>query len=263
MANVAAIRIERQRLAAVEAAEEHYRIELEQAASIQRLCLPEKSPSIRGYQLEGTSVPCFSVGGDYFDYFQLPDGRWMVVIGDVAGKGTPAALLVMSTQAHANALARTITDLGDFVTQLNLAILPRCPGDRFISLFACIVDPGSEEVVFCNAGHNPPVLLRADGSTQQLRAGGPVLGIVPVPKYPTSKVTLAPGDQLVLYTDGITEAHSPEDKEFETGNLEKFLREKSTLEPKELLGAILKRVEEWTHGAPPSDDRTLVMVRRS
>jgi serine phosphatase RsbU (regulator of sigma subunit)/pSer/pThr/pTyr-binding forkhead associated (FHA) protein len=264
MANVAAIRIERQRLAQIEEAEEHHRMELEQAASIQRLSLPLKAPAIPGFGVEGISVPCFSVGGDYYDYFKLPDGRSMIVIGDVAGKGMPAALLVMSTQAHASALSLTgiATDPGAFVTQLNNAIIPRCPGDRFISFFAVLVDPASDEIVYCNAGHNPPLLIRTKGETERLGSNGPVLGIIPV-EYSSGTARLGQGDQLLLYTDGITEAESPAEEEFEVPNLERVLRESAELTPGELLNTILCRVDEWTKGAPASDDRTMVTIRRN
>lgn len=264
MANVAAIRIERQRLGQIEEAEARHRVEMEQAASIQRLSLPVKAPQIPGFTVEGISVPCFSVGGDYYDYFRLEEDRTLIVIGDVAGKGMPAALLVMSTQAHASALAMTGKgeDPGQFVTQLNRAIIPRCPEDRFISFFSCLLEPVTGEVVFANAGHNPPLLLRAGGRTEKLGTTGPVMGVMPI-NYRTGSTRLEKGEILLLYTDGITEAESPAEEEFDIPNLERVLREAAHLSPVDLLARILQRVEEWTKGAPASDDRTMVVIRRN
>jgi sigma-B regulation protein RsbU (phosphoserine phosphatase) len=201
------------------------------------------------------------VGGDYYDYYPLADGRTMIVIGDVAGKGMPAALLVSSLQANASALALTASDLGKFVTQLNKVI--RCPSDRFVTFFACIVDAEKEELIFCNAGHNPPLLLKTDGTTEQLPTAGLMLGVFPTVQYKAGVTHFDPGDQLFLYTDGITEAESPEHEEFDVENLEKVLRANAGLKPAELLDQILDRVEQWTNGAPASDDRTMVLVRRN
>ncbi len=263
MANVAAIRIERQRLAQIEKAEERHRMEQEQAVKIQRLSLPEKAPEVAGYVFDGKSIPCFSVGGDYYDYYRMPDGRLMIVIGDVAGKGMPAALLVMSLQANASALAMTARDAGQFVAQLNDAIHPRCPRDRFITFFSCILDPATGDLTYCNAGHNPPLLLRAGGGIEQLPPGGLVLGILPGVKYESGATRLERGDQLLLYTDGITEAESPEGEEFDTPILEGVFRQIRDLAPAELMEELLRRVDEWTKGAPASDDRTIVNIRRT
>lgn len=262
MANVAAIRIERVRLAQVERDEERHRMELEQAARIQRLSLPERAPEVPGYAIAGRSVPCFAVGGDYYDYYRLADGRVMILIGDVAGKGMPAALLVMSLQANASALAMGASGSAVFTGLLNHAIHPRCPRDRFVTFFVCILDPVSGEVEYCSAGHNPPLVVRADGAVERLERGGLVLGILKNVAYTARTVRLAAGDQLVLYTDGITEAESPAGEEFDLPYFEAFLQANTQLGAEALLDAILARVDGWTNGAPPSDDRTLVCVQR-
>jgi len=215
MANVAAIRIERDRLAEVEQAEKLMASELEQAAEIQRQFLPSTAPVLPGLELAGYNAACRTVGGDYYDFLPYPDNRVGVVIGDVAGKGMPAALMMTSLQAKVQALAETPGDPGVIVGRLNRSLVGTCPANRFITFFFAIIDASSGDIAFCNAGHNPPFLVRAGGGIERLEGGGPVLGILPAMTYQRRQCHMEPGDLLVLYSDGVTEAATPAGEEFE------------------------------------------------
>ncbi len=215
MANVAAIRIEHARLAEVEQAERMLANELEQAAKIQRGLLPASAPRVPGLDLAGTTAACRTVGGDYYDFLTYPDGRVGVLVGDVAGKGMPAALMMSSLQARVQVLFEECDDLSRRVTRLNRAIASNCPDNRFITFFICIIDPVTGEVTYSNAGHNPPLLVRRSGEIETLKTGGIVLGIMPKFAYQHDQVRMDPGDILVMFSDGVTEAAKPDvDEEF-------------------------------------------------
>ncbi|MBK9170519.1 MAG: SpoIIE family protein phosphatase [Bryobacterales bacterium] len=263
LANTAAIRIEHERLAAVEAAELRLRAELTQAAEIQRLHLPAGAPEAPGLDVSGRNVPCRTVGGDYFDYFRHPDGRLGVIIADVAGKGLPAALLMMGLQARVQALAESHASLATLVGRLNRSLVASCPANRFITLFALAIDPSSGEFTYVNAGHNPPLLRRAGGGEEELAEGGVVLGLLPVAVYKESRGTLHSGDCLLLYTDGIVEAESPREEEYDLPRLRDLVCRLAREPAAAIVEAIEREVEVWTAGAPPADDRTLVVLRKS
>jgi len=165
MANVAAIRIENTRLFEVEQARQLMARELEQAAEIQQGFLPAVAPVIRGLDVAGHNAPCRTVGGDYYDFFPYGSSRIAMVLGDVSGKGMPASLLMMGLQARVQVLIEEPKSLADVMTRLNRITSANCPSNRFISLFFCILDGDTGELIFCNAGHNPPVLVRAMETT--------------------------------------------------------------------------------------------------
>jgi len=262
MANVAAIRIERDRLAEVEQAEKQLAAELEQAAEIQRQFLPSAAPVLPGLELAGYNAACRTVGGDYYDFLPYADNRVGVVIGDVAGKGMPAALMMTSLQAKVQALAEAPGDPGVIVGRLNRSLVGTCPANRFITFFFAILDATSGDIAFCNAGHNPPFLVRASGAIEQLEGGGPVLGILPNMTYQRRQIRMEPGDLLVLYSDGVTEAANPAGEEFEDRlpQLAARLRDRGAAE---VVRAIHETVNDWIAGQPPADDVTVVVARRA
>ena len=263
MANVAAIRIEHTRLAEVEQAERILAKELEQAAEIQRKLLPTTAPSVPGVALAGYNAPCRTVGGDYFDFLTYPDGRVAMLVGDVAGKGMPAALLMSSLQARVQVLFDAPGDLAALVTRLNRIINSNCPSNRFISFFIGVLDPKTGQLSYVNAGHNPPLLVRSDGSVQKLDCTGLILGIMPAARYEQQTARLDPGDILVLFSDGVTEAARPDvDEEFGEERLARALFELRDLPAKEMIEAINRQVQEFTAGSPPADDITLLIAKR-
>jgi len=267
MANVAAIRIEHTRLAQVEQARILLARELEQAESIQRAALPESPPDVSGLDIAGHNAACRTVGGDYYDFFADSEGHVAAVVADVSGKGMPAALMMMAFQARTQTLFQTVPvvpgTLKRSMEQLNRITTVKCPEGRFITAFACVVDSNTGGVEWCCAGHNPPLIIRRDGSWETLRGGGPIIGLFPDEIYEQRHAVLAEGDLLAIYSDGISEASSPEGVEFDVPNLAAALVDNRQRGAKEIIDGVLDRVRAWTHGAPPEDDITLVIVRRT
>ncbi len=261
IANVAAIRIERERLADVEQAERMMAAELEQAADIQRQLLPAVAPAVPEFEFAGYTVACRTVGGDYYDYLRFADGRYGVVIADVAGKGMPAALLMAGLQAKVQAIAEFCAEPAILTARVNRSVASTCPGNRFVTFFFCIVDPKTGEVAYCNAGHNPPLVARGDSHVDKLETGGPVLGIFPALKYEEARTTLQPGDVLLLYSDGVTEATNPAGEDFEPHLGELAVERRGSPAPA-IVNAVHEAVRAWTEGQPPADDITVVAVRR-
>lgn len=262
MANVAAIRIEQSRFVEMEKARELMERELNQAAEIQREFLPTAAPDIPGLDLAGFNAPCHTVGGDYFGFFPYPDGSVALILGDVSGKGMPASLMMMGLQARVEVLLREPGMLmSEALTSLNRLTAQRCPAGRFITLFLCCLNPQTGCLTYANAGHNPPVILRADRTATKLTEGGPVLGILPQIHYEQFQTILHPGDLLAIYSDGITEAATPADEEFETENLIAALREHQEQSAAEMITGVTEAVTKWTEGAPPADDITLVLAK--
>jgi serine phosphatase RsbU (regulator of sigma subunit) len=261
MANVAAIRIEHERLALVEEAERIHNIELQQAADIQRRHLPESAPLIPGLELAGHNTACRTIGGDYYDFLSYPDGRIGLMVADVAGKGLPASLLMMKLQAHTQSLAEFGLGPAEFMKRLNRSLEATCPRNRFITGVLVMVDPATGEVVFSNAGHNPPLLVRGDGSIEKLTDGGPVLGLLPNLPYSEERTRLQRGDILVLFSDGIYEAEDPAGQEFGEQQFDRLLMAECQKPVQEIIATVTRAVDDFTAGAPASDDRTLVIVR--
>jgi len=262
MANVAAIRIEQTRYAEIEQARQILARELEQAAEIQRRFLPGVAPTVPGLDLAGHNAACRTVGGDYYDFFPYEGGRVAMVLGDVSGKGMPASLLMMGLQARVEVLIQEPKDLAEVMTKLNRITSANCPSNRFISLFFCILDGATGELTFCNAGHNPPLLIRANGEWEQLKGGGPVIGILPSIEYQEYKTHLDVGDTLAIYSDGVTEAANLHSHEFEVERLAEAVLATRHLSAETIVNEVNRAVAEFTSGAAQSDDITLVIARR-
>ena len=263
MANVAAIRIEHTRLAEVEQAERLHAKELDQAAEIQRSLLPVTAPIVAGVDLAGYNAACHTVGGDYYDFLPYPDGRVGLLVGDVAGKGMPAALLMSSLQARVQVLFDDPTNLAALVTRLNRIISSNCPSNRFITFFIGVLDPATGELTYVNAGHNPPLVAHADGSVEKLEGTGLILGILPMATYKQGVCNMGPGDAVLLFSDGVTEAVRPNaDEEFGEERLAQVLAGLRDETADSIITSINQQVEDFTGGAPPADDITLVVAKR-
>jgi sigma-B regulation protein RsbU (phosphoserine phosphatase) len=262
MANVAAIRIEQTRYAEIEQVRQLLARDLEQAAEIQKRFLPGVAPIIRGLDLAGHNAACRTVGGDYYDFFPYEAGRVAMVLGDVSGKGMPASLLMMGLQARVEVLIEEPKDLAQVMTKLNRITSANCPSNRFISLFFCILDGDTGDLTFCNAGHNPPLVIRENGEWEQLEGGGPVIGILPSIEYQEHHMHLETGDTLVIYSDGVTEAADPDSEEFEVERLAEAVAKSRHLPAAEIVAGVNNAVAEFTRGAPQSDDITLIIARR-
>lgn len=262
MANVAAVRIEHARLLEVEQIERAMAIDLAKAAEIQQRLLPLCDPDVRGLEVAGRSVPCRSVGGDYYDYLPLPNGKLGVIVADVAGKGMSAALLMSSMQARVQVLSEETDKLGLLVTRLNRSINSAVPDNRFITFFMTVIDPVTGEFEYVNAGHNAPYVSRASGETETLSAGGPVLGILKSIEYQSASGRLNPGDMLLLYSDGVSEAQNEREEEFGEPALEAML---PVLRAQSASGAIeilRERLLAFIGKAAATDDITAVIVKK-
>lgn len=262
MANVAAIRIEHARLNEIEEAERAMAKDMQQAALIQQRLLPDKAPHAEGLDLAAKTVAARSVGGDYYDYIRFEDGHIGMIVGDVAGKGTPAALLMSSLQARVHVLFEDPSDLAAKIGRLNRSTCANCPDNRFITFFMGIVNPATGDLKYVSAGHNPPLLVRAKGGYEELAAGGVILGILSMAKYEDAFAKMEPGDVLVLFSDGVTEAADPDDNEFGEERLADMVAKLRDRPAAEIVDEVHKAVHVFTQGAPPADDITVMIARR-
>src|SRR5579883_891216 len=263
MANVAATRLETARLVEIEQAERIMKRDLAQAAEIQKRILPEQAPQIPGLDLAGFNMACRTVGGDYYGFFPYPDGRAVLALGDVSGKGMPAALMVMGLQARVEVLVQEPDDLATLVTRLNKITCANCPSNRFITFFISLVDPATGALSFANAGHNPPIIVRASGEIEMLEGGGPVLGILPVIEYPQQQATLGKGDLLVIYSDGVTEATDTAENEYGEERLIDLVKQRRGDSAEGIVKAVTESVSRFAAGAPQADDITLIVAKRT
>jgi serine phosphatase RsbU (regulator of sigma subunit) len=262
MANVAAIRIEHARLNEIEEAERAMAKEMHQAALIQERLLGSP-PSVEGMDIGAKTVASRAVGGDYYDFIKYPDGRVAIMVGDVAGKGMPAALLMSSLQARVHVVFEEADHLAQKMTRLNKSTCANCPENRFITFFTCIADPRTGDVVYTNAGHNPPLVVKAKGGFETLPgAGGMILGILPMAQYQEAHITLDPGDVLVLFSDGVTEEADPLDNQFGEERLANIVAALRGRPAAEIVQEVHRAVHAFTQGAPAADDITVVIARR-
>jgi serine phosphatase RsbU (regulator of sigma subunit) len=262
LANVAAAKIQNARLMAEAAEKKQMDREFALAREIQQRLLPESPPSIPGYELHGSNTASRQVSGDYFDFRVRQDKKVYMAIADVCGKGVGPALLMASLQASFHAWADESVPVAEMTGRLSEAISRRAGTDRFITFVLVLLDPSTGEFEYTNAGHNPGILLRTDKSMQELSSHGLPLALFPGKPYTSSKLQLAPGDLLFLYTDGVTEANSPDGDEFGFPRLKEFIGARVGMAPGEIEEELLKDLEDHAQGEPFADDRTLVMVRR-
>jgi serine phosphatase RsbU (regulator of sigma subunit) len=262
MANIAAVKIENARLAEVEQAERIMARDLSQAGEIQSGMLPDQAPDVEGADLAGFNMACRTVGGDYYDFFKYPDGRVALALGDVSGKGMPASLMMMALHARVQVLAEDPGNLAQFMTRINKATCAKCPSNRFITFFFSVLNAATGELAYANAGHNPPVLMRANGDAEMLEGGGPVLGILSIAPYSEMHAKLERGDMIAIYSDGVTEANNPAYDEFDEERLIEVLRAHRNEPATQIVQAVIQAVTEFAAGAPQADDITLLVAKR-
>ena len=230
------------------------------AADIQRSFLPGPAEAASDLTVvHAAMTPAQGVGGDFYDYFPLDGGRLGVVIGDVSGKGVPAALLMAVTRTLLRASASRVADPGSCLAEVNRLLLRDTSGERFVTIFYAVLD-AEGELRYANAGHNPPYLLRGACDVEELAGAELVAGVIESPQYQTHRARLQPGDRLFLYTDGIPEAMNLRKEPFGNRRLEEALRGCNGALPPEMIERVLASVREFAAGAAQSDDLTAVAV---
>jgi serine phosphatase RsbU (regulator of sigma subunit) len=231
------------------------------ARDIQMELLPRTFPRIAGLDMFAFTVPARHVGGDCYDVIDIGEGRLAVTIGDVSGKGTPAAILMANVQAAVRALSESGVPAGQLIARVNGLVHTFTEESAFITFFYCVLDTRTGELCYVNAGHNPPCIFRAAGSKEQLDRGGLVIGIMPGAEYEEGHTVLKPGDDLVLYTDGITEAANADDEMFGEDRLEALLLEHRHRSAREIEEHVYSGIREFVGAAAQSDDLTMVVVK--
>jgi len=236
--------------------------ELELAAEIQRGILPASVPSLGSLEIVGWNRPTQQVGGDYYGFLRLGDGRLGVAVADVTGKGMPAALLVSTLHSALHLLLDRVQLGAELLARLNEHIADSSAPNKFITLIVVEVDEESGQIGYLNAGHNPGLLVRANGTVEQLGPCGLPLGLLRDSTYRYERIQMEPGDLLCLYSDGITECASPSDEEFGLDRLVASLVRHRARPLKAVLDAVEAEVAEFAEGLSPGDDQTVVLLRR-
>jgi sigma-B regulation protein RsbU (phosphoserine phosphatase) len=263
LGSVAAIRVENTRLLEEHLEQERYDRELQLAREIQQRFQPTAPPSVPGYELQGISFPSYQIGGDYYDFIPCQDGRLVIALGDVSGKGTSAALLMSSLHAAVHAQVASCRPITETVGAVNRYLADNTPANRFVTLFYAELDPLTGALSFINAGHNPPLIAHgSDGTLEQLGAGGLPLGILPDYDYREGRTQLRAGDVLVVYSDGVTETQDPEGDEFGTARLQDVIVQNLDLTASGIRDKIEAALSAFAQGTPAVDDITLVIVKR-
>ncbi len=263
IASVAIIRIENLRLIETEKEKERLEKELALASEIQLRLLPETPPNIPGYELIGVSFPCYEVGGDYYDFFQKRDGRYLIALGDVSGKGTGAALLMSSLHAAVHAQATTRLSGCEVVTEINHYIYDNTPSNKYVTFFYSELDARTHQLTYINAGHNAPLLVRTSGEVTQLDVGGFPVGITPDCEYREGWVQMEPGDVLVIYSDGVTESQNEQDDEYGEARLIEIVQRHRDHTAASIRDRVEESLARFVGKATTVDDLTLVILKRS
>jgi predicted ester cyclase len=235
--------------------------ELKVARSIQQASLPKVVPSLEGWKISPFYQPAREVGGDFYDFLQLFDGRLGIVVGDATGKGVPAALVMASARSMLRAVAQASDSPGDLLSRVNDALVTDIPQNMFVTCFYAILDPKSGSLTYANAGHDLPYLHRNDGA-EELRARGMPLGLMPGMGYEEKQTILQAGEAALLYSDGLVEAHDPEGEMFGFPRLGELVAEHS--EGRVLGEYLLEELYSFVgEGWEQEDDITLLTLRRS
>jgi len=244
------------------AEKERYTKELEIAKEIQESFLPEFIPEIPGYDIAATTIPAMEIGGDLYDFLPLKGGHWGFLIADVSGKSVSAALYMALSRTLFHASGSEHQHPGPAVQWVNRMLFDDGRSGMFITVFYGVLDPVKKTFAYVNAGHNPPILVKKNGEKARYLEGRDIaLGVLSEVKAASHALLLEPGDLLVLYTDGITEAFNEVDVDFSEERLVAYLEKNRSLKAREILAGLLAEIQEFRGNAPQSDDITLLVIR--
>jgi phosphoserine phosphatase RsbU/P len=262
LASVASIRVENARLLEERFERERMERELELATEIQQRFQPSEAPKMDGYEFQGISFSCYEIGGDYYDFITRHDGKMLIALGDVSGKGTAAALLMSSLHAAIHGQVAARSSLDEVVRSVNHYLADNTPANRFVTLFVAELDPRTGDLKYINAGHNPPLIGRSSGTIEQLSSGGFPLGILPSAEFEVGETQLQPGEALVIYSDGVSEANNIKEEEFGMERLMDVVRRNLGASAAGMRDKVESALSAFTQTAPANDDITLVIVKR-
>ncbi len=237
--------------------------EIRLASQIQQNLLPKNPPSIPGYDIAATSIPAQMVGGDYFDFITMDENRLAICLGDVSGKGLPAAMLMANLQATLRGQTLVNPTAKDCLTRSNKLLNLSIADEKFATVFYGILDARQHQLVFSNAGHDPPFFISQDKKVSRLKTGGIPLGVLESFPFTEESLTFSAGDLLVIYSDGIPEAWNQEDVFFGEQKLNEIICAHLDASAQELLECILSEVKSHMGSIPQSDDITLMVVKRN
>ena len=237
--------------------------ELRMARDIQRALLPKDSPQLGSWKISHRYLPAREVGGDFYDFLELPGGRLGMVVGDATGHGMPAALVMATARSMLRAVAQASDSPGEVLRRTNDPLVMDIPPNMFVTCFYGILDPESGRLVYANAGHDPPYLRRGGGDAEELRARGMPLGLMPGMSYEEKEILLEAGDSALLYSDGLVEAHDPHGEMFGFPRLRALIVEHDD-EERSLVDVLLEELYSFTEeGWEQEDDITLLTLQRS
>jgi len=236
--------------------------DLEQAARIQKDLLPKESPRLEGYDITGLNIPCYEIGGDYYDFIPIDPDRLGIVIADVSGKGISASLLMASLRAALMAEIHPGYEIGRMAARLSDFVFKSSGPTSFITFFFAELDRRTGELRYVNAGHTPPFVLRQDGRRLTLPSSGFALGMFPGATYEPGAVRLGQGDLAILFTDGIPEVRNAQGEDYTPERLEGLIRESRELPAAELCRKVIEDVHGYSCEMQPCDDITLVVIKR-
>ncbi|GAB4369499.1 MAG: hypothetical protein Kow0042_11220 [Calditrichia bacterium] len=236
--------------------------EMRLARDIQQNLLPKAPPEIPGYQIAGKSVPAKDVGGDFFDYIFMDENRIALCLGDVSGKGMPAAMLMANIQATLRAQTLPGLSCKKCIERSNQLLFQSTDPQKFATLFYGFLDKTNHRFQYCNAGHDNPLLFSGDKEPTRLGTGGIVLGFVPYFPFEEAKISLQPDDVLLLYSDGITEAMNAKGEEFGEDRLATVVKNHRNQAPEKIIEEILQNVKAHIGNEPQMDDMTLMVIKR-
>ena len=264
LASVAALRIRNVSLTEEAAERRQLQHEVALARQIQVSLIPDHLPEVEGYDLYGGNIPSQGVSGDYFEVIERLDGREFVLfIADVSGKGIAASLLTAYIEALSTAPIEDGLAPDEIFTRVSRRLYNRTPHERFATAILAVLDPVGHRLRYANAGHNPALVLRQEGSAQWLSSTGVPLGLLPMADYDSDEIELGAGDLLVLYTDGIVEAINPAEEEYDVERLEAAVRDHRDTTLDQMADAIDRDLYRFAQGVPFADDRTIVILRRA
>jgi GAF domain-containing protein len=236
--------------------------ELEVAQGIQRSFLPSTLPNLPGCALSVFYRAARQVGGDFYDFIPLRSGKWGVVVADVADKGVPAALFMVLSRTNLRAAAFSRESPAETLRRVNELLLSDSRSDLFVTVWYGVFDPAQHEIVYANAGHNPPLVLHSGGQFEELTAPGMALGVMPEMRLEERRIKLTPGDTLIAYTDGVTEAIRADNSEFGVVGLQRAAYSVRRQAASDMMKVIVQAVDQFTQGQPQFDDVTLVLIKR-